>query len=120
MYTVYPSYVKINPGEQTIIKITYFLRDLYEDLSKHKFKFEAIELKENSEKDLKEIFKHVDYDNKLKDKVFSISRTVKLIFGKNKNAFNNSTNFNNQNNNLFNTFSQNNFNLLYVNKNIIK
>ncbi len=95
------------------------MRDPNEDLSKHKFRFEALAIKKDeTQTDVKEIFKSHDANKDSKDKVYSMSRTVKLLIGKNKN-----NNYNNANNalsglnnlsNQQNFNSQNNFNLLYV------
>jgi hypothetical protein len=116
---VLPTYLKIRPKSDVQIKITYFLRDPNEDLSKHKFRFEALAIKKDeTQTDVKEIFKSHDANKDSKDKVYSMSRTVKLLIGKNKN-----NNYNNANNalsglnnlsNQQNFNSQNNFNLLYV------
>lgn len=115
MYTVYPTYVKLNPKGQISIKINFFLRDPNEDLSKHKFKFEALIIdQENSQKEMKEIFYIYDMNKDLKGKIFSLSRSVKLIIGKNKNS-NSLTNPIEQNNFHANNISQNNINLLNVN-----
>lgn len=113
MYTVSPTYVTIRPKGEIQIKITYFFRDSNEDLTKHKFRFEGLAIKKDeTQTDIKEIFRLHDLNKDLKDKIYSLSRTVKLIVGKNK--------LNDANNNnlsqLQNFNSQNNFNLFNVRK----
>jgi hypothetical protein len=112
LYTVLPTYSKIKPKGDVQIKITYFLRDPNEDLSKHKFKFEALVIKrEEIQNDIKEIFSMHDANKESKDKKYSLSRTVKLIIGKSKINDNIKT-LNNLSLQNFN--SQNNFNFLCV------
>lgn len=119
---MFPTYLKIRAKSDAQIKITYFLRDPNEDLSKHKFRFEALAIKKDeTQTDVKEIFKSHDANKDSKDKVYSMSKTVKLLIGRNKNNNNVNNPLNNLNNlsNLQNFNSQNNFNLLFVrNKNI--
>ncbi len=110
--------MKIKPKGEISIKITHFLRDPNEDLSKHKFKFEALALKKDEiQIDIKEMFRLHEANRDSRDKVYSLSRTVKLISGKNK--LNNINNI--INNNLFNNLNnqpnfnpRNNLNMLYV------
>jgi len=111
---VYPTYFKLNPKGHISIKINFFLRDPNEDLSKHKFKFEALIIdQENSQKEIKEIYYNYDTNKDIKGKVFSLSRSVKLIIGKNKNN-NSVSNPIKPNNFQANNNSQNNNNLLNV------
>ena len=83
MYTVNPSYSKISATENLSIKINYFFKTSKEDLTKHKFKFEAFVLNSDTENmfknnDLKDLFRKIEDK---KDKaliIYSISRTVAI------------------------------------------
>lgn len=99
MYTVNPSYSKISAKENLLIKINYFFKTFKEDLSKHKFKFEAFVLNSEIENlmknnDLKDLFRKVE-DRKEKAFIYSISRTVAIETVNSPRNINNSNNLRN-------------------------
>jgi hypothetical protein len=66
----------IKPGGTVDIKVVYFIKDLKEDPSKHKFKFEAVLLDEAfKDKDPKQVFEYF-VQNQIKVKGTAVKRGV--------------------------------------------
>ena len=78
MYTVSPSYCKIPPKENLIVKINYFFKSIKEDLTKHKFKFECFINEDNEVNDLKELFRKMEDRVERHFLMYSQSRNVLL------------------------------------------
>ena len=78
MYTVSPSYSKISPKENLIVKINYFFKSSKEDLSKHKFKFECFILGVYENPDLKDLFRKMEDKPERHLSIYTLSRSVVL------------------------------------------
>ena len=79
MYTVSPSYSKISPKENLIVKINYFFKSSKEDLSKHKFKMECFILGVyENQTDLKDIFRKMEEKPERHLSIYTLSRSVLL------------------------------------------
>lgn len=108
MYTVSPSYYKIPPRENLIVKINYFFKTSKEDLTKHKFKFECFKLEENDTSDLKDLFRKMEDKPERHLLIYSQSRNVSLEYSeKNESDFLklNNNNFHNDTQRLNETYN---------------